>query len=570
VNLKFAKRFKTLYIQIMQNQKKLKILAVQANPILGDLENNRAIAVRYIQEAIENSCDIILFSELFIMGYPPEDLVKKPAAVNDCMQIIHSLAGEFANGPAIIIGTPWSEDKKVFNAIAVLQNGKISDLRYKHELPNYDVFDEKRVFDIGDDFTPVQIKGYKIGIPICEDIWFPKVCTYLKESGAQILLCPNGSPYRRGINAKRFENIKARVNETQLPMLYLNQLGGQDELCFDGGTFVAQIDGTIQSIAPQFQEFASQSEWEINDGVFNFISAKEFEPLDALQQDYSAAVLALRDYVNKNRFPGVILGLSGGIDSAISAAMAVDALGAGRVICVMLPSKYTSQESLDDAKQCAQALGVRYETIKITGVVDEFENELAPLFADKPKDLTEENIQSRARAVFLMALSNKFGHMVLTTGNKSEMAVGYATLYGDMCGGYNCLKDFYKMEVFAISKWRNENIVPIGLGPDGVVIPPNIISKPPSAELRENQKDQDSLPPYEVLDDILYALVELEEEIEDVVARGHDIAIVQRIQNLLYLAEYKRRQAPPGVKISHKNFGRDRRYPITNKYRDKM
>ncbi len=550
--------------------KNFKIMGVQANPIVGDIDGNKEIAKKYINIAIKEKCEIVFFTELFILGYPPEDLVKKPSAIKDCKDAILEIANDFKNGPAIIIGLPWKEEGKTFNAMAVLQNGEILKIVKKHELPNYDVFDEKRVFDIGDNSIPVEINGIKFGIPICEDIWFSHTCNQLKANGAMIFLTPNGSPYRRGVIEKRKENILARVKENQIPMLYINQLGGQDELCFDGGGFIAKINGEIINILPQFEETYSISEWKFENNIVELITAPCFDEITNFEQDYSAAVLALRDYINKNRFPGVLLGLSGGIDSAISAAMAVDALGKERVICIMMPSKFTSNESLNDAKECADALGVKYEIISIENIVEQFENNLAPQFAGRAKDITEENIQSRARAVILMAMSNKFGNMVLTTGNKSEMAVGYATLYGDMCGGYNCLKDFYKMEVFALSNWRNKNKPKIGLGPNSVVIPQNIITKPPSAELRENQKDQDSLPPYEILDDILYAFVELEEEIEDVVARGHDIETVKRIQNLLYIAEYKRRQAPIGVKISNKNFGRDRRYPITNKYRDKL
>ncbi len=558
------------YICPMSISKNFKILSVQANPILGDIDGNLEIARKYCSIAKNENSDLVLFTELFILGYPPEDLVRKPSAVLDCKVAVEKLAVEFESGPCIIIGLPWAQDGKLFNAMAVLQNGKIDAVRFKHELPNYDVFDEKRVFDSGNEFLPVSIDDIDIGIPICEDIWYPKTCENLAKNGAKMLICPNGSPYRRGVISRRKNNIQNRVNENKIPMLYQNQLGGQDELCFDGTAFIATIDGKIRQTTMQFLETYFVSEWHFDGQKVELINAPEIEELSPEEQDYSAAVLALRDYVNKNRFPGVILGLSGGIDSAISAAMAVDALGAERVICIMLPSKYTSDESLKDAKECANNLGVRYEIVRIGQAVDDFEAELAPLFAGRNRDLTEENLQSRTRAVFLMAMSNKFGHMVLTTGNKSEMAVGYATLYGDMCGGYNCLKDFYKTEVFKITEWRNHNVPKIGLGPSGVVTPQNIITKPPSAELRENQKDQDSLPPYDVLDDILYALVELEDEIEDVIACGHDLATVQRVQNLLYIAEFKRRQAPPGVKISHKNFGRDRRYPITNKYRDKL
>lgn len=548
--------------------KKIRIMSVAENPVVGDIDGNLELARIRIREGIEKFADIILFSELFIIGYPPEDLVLKPAAVLDCKVAIETLAAEFANGPLILIGTPWREEGKLYNAMAALLNGEI-ELRYKHELPNYDVFDEKRVFRSGENVKPIEFLGTKIGLPICEDIWFEPTSRKLVENGAQILLVANGSPYRRGAAAKRRELAQWRVGDNKVPLLYLNQFGGQDELCFDGGAFIATPNGKIHEHIAHFEAATGISDWEFAGGKWQVQAATSARTMPQLEQDYSAAVVALRDYVNKNKFPGVLLGLSGGIDSAISAAMAVDALGKERVICVMMPSKFTGRESLKDAEDCADALGVRYEIISIEGVVAAFESTLAAQFEGRARDTTEENIQSRARAVILMAMSNKFGHMVLTTGNKSEMAVGYATLYGDMCGGYNCLKDFYKTEVFALTKWRNENKPHIGLGPPGVVVPHNIIDKPPSAELRENQKDQDSLPPYDKLDDMLYALVELEEEIEDVIARGHAPETVRRIQHLLYLAEYKRRQAPPGVKIGPKNFGRDRRYPITNRYRDK-
>ena len=546
-----------------------RIYSVQANPIVGDIEGNVGIARKYIEQAISANADIVMFTELFIIGYPPEDLVLKPAAVIDCMAAIQTIANEFVNGPAVIIGSPVREGNNLYNAVAFINEGRV-EYRFKHELPNYDVFDEKRVFVSGNNFYPVDYKGLKIGLPICEDIWFPKVCNKLTENGAGVLLVANGSPYRRGAVARRMTVAQERVKENNIPLLYLNQLGGQDELCFDGGSFIIDQNKNARFHIAQFEENVGISDWEIENGIWNLKTASDAIAITDIEQDYCATVLSLRDYINKNRFPGVLLGLSGGIDSAISAAMAVDALGAERVICVMMPSKYTSGESLGDAEDCANALGVRYEIVPIEGMVGEFNNALAPQFTGYKHDITEENIQSRTRAVILMALSNKYGHMVLTTGNKSEMAVGYATLYGDMCGGYNCLKDIYKTEVFKLSDWRNKNTCKIGLGPKGIVIPQNIIDKPPSAELRENQKDQDSLPPYEELDDMLYHFIELEDEVEDILALGYAPETVKRVQNLLYLAEYKRRQAPPGVKIGHKNFGRDRRYPITNKYRDKF
>jgi NAD+ synthase len=550
---------------------KLTIVSAQMNPVVGAIESNLDQARIAVLWARSYKADILVLGELYILGYPPEDLVRKPAAVKDCMDAIAILALDTKGGDmAIIVGTPWQTEAGLFNAVAVLANGVVENVRFKHELPNYAVFDEKRVFDIGPIPAPVMIKGVSIGLPICEDIWFDRVTSGLKASGAEMLIVPNGSPYRRPVREERFACARARVAETGLPMIYVNQVGGQDELCFDGGSFALSSKGEIVQSLPNFTEDMSVSRWEKTDGTWVCVSAKVADQMVGLAADYAAMVLALRDYVDKNKFPGVLLGLSGGIDSGLSAAVAADALGSDRVRCVMMPSRYTSQDSLDDAADNAKRLGVPYDIIAIEPAVEAFGAMLEPMFKGTTPGIAEENIQSRTRAVILMALSNKLGHMVLTTGNKSEMAVGYATLYGDMCGGYNALKDLYKMEVYALSAWRNANTSAIGLGPSGEVIPQRIIDKAPSAELRENQKDQDSLPPYSALDDMLRAFVEEEEEIEDVVARGHDMAIVQRIQNLLYVAEYKRRQAPPGVKIGTRNFGRDRRYPITNKYRDKV
>jgi NAD+ synthase len=391
----------------------------------------------------------------------------------------------------------------------------------------------------------------------------------LKQQGAELLIVPNGSPYRRPVKQERLASARARVSEIRLPLVYVNQVGGQDELCFDGGSFALDASGDWVQSLPNFEECLSSAHWEKQSETWVCAAAEQVDQVEGEAADYAAMVLSLRDYVNKNGFPGVLLGLSGGIDSGLSAAVAADALGPDRVRCVMMPSRFTSQESLEDAADNARRLAIPYEVISIEPAVDAFANMLSSQFEGTQAGIAEENIQSRSRAVLLMALSNKFGHMVLTTGNKSEMAVGYATLYGDMCGGYNALKDLYKMEVYALSRWRNAHVCHIGLGADGEVIPQRIIDKAPSAELRENQTDQDSLPPYPALDDMLHGFVEEEAEIEDVIARGHDPAVVHRIQNLLYVAEYKRRQAPPGVKIGTRNFGRDRRYPITNKYRDK-
>jgi len=511
----------------------------------------------------------VAFPELFIAGYPPEDLVLKPAFQAACRAAVEALARESKSGPALLVGTPWMEGGKLYNAYALLAGGAIEAIRYKVDLPNYGVFDEKRGVVPGPSPKPLMVRGVKLGIPICEDIWKQEVTACLAGGGAEILCVPNGSPFEAGKEDVRLELAKSRVQESGLPLIYLNQLGGQDEVVYDGASFVLNTDGAIAAALPGWEEQVAITDWaRDSSGKWNCASGDKFIAEDRSSQVYHAMMLALRDYVNKNRFPGVVLGLSGGIDSALSAAVAVDALGPARVRCVMLPSRYTSFESLEDADACARLLGVPYETIEIERAVAAMGETLAAPFAGTQTGITEENIQSRLRGVILMAISNKFGPMVLTTGNKSEMSVGYATLYGDMCGGYNVLKDIYKTEVFRLSHWRNANSPAGALGPQGRVIPERIIEKPPTAELRANQTDQDSLPPYDVLDGILECLVERECSFEDTVARGYDPATVKRVEHLLYISEYKRRQAPPGVKISSRNFGRDRRYPITNAFRD--
>ncbi|HEX4270641.1 MAG TPA: NAD+ synthase, partial [Rhizomicrobium sp.] len=506
----------------------------------------------------------------FIVGYSPEDLVLKPALQQDARAAIEELARDTADGgPAVLIGVPWAEHGELYNAVALLDGGKIQAVTFKYELPNYGVFDEKRVFSRGPAPEPVTVRGVRLGIPICEDIWKQDVTIWLADAGAEIFCVPNGSPFEAGKEDVRLKLAAARISETGVPLIYLNQLGGQDEVVYDGASFVLNADQQIAVALPSWNEQVIITEWRRDaEGKWACAPGDRFVAEDRSSQVYHAMMLALRDYVNKNRFPGVVLGLSGGIDSALSAAVAVDALGADRVRCVMLPSRYTSRESLEDADACARLLGVGYETVEIERAVTAMGETLAAPFAGTNSGIAEENIQSRLRGVILMAISNKFGPMVLTTGNKSEMSVGYATLYGDMCGGYNVLKDIYKTEVFRLSHWRNANS-PLGaLGPQGIVIPERIITKPPTAELRANQTDQDSLPPYDILDGILECLVEHELSFEQTVAKGYDPATVKRIEHLLYVSEYKRRQAPPGVKISSRNFGRDRRYPITNAFRD--
>ncbi|PZQ16897.1 MAG: NAD+ synthase [Ancylobacter novellus] len=547
----------------------LRIALAQANPTVGDVSGNLALARRMRAEAAAQGAELILFPELFLAGYPPEDLVVKPAFQNACRRACDELALDTADGgPEVLVGLPWSEGGKLTNAVAHLASGRIETVRHKVDLPNYGVFDEKRVFDAGPLPGPVIVRGVRIGVPICEDVWTDEVVECLAETGAELLLVPNGSPYWRKKADVRLNVVAARVVESGLPLVYLNQIGGQDELVFDGASFGLNAD---RSLAFQMRGFVEEvatvtfrrqtGGWACVEGPMAVLDEDE-------RADYRACVLGLRDYVAKNRFPGVVLGLSGGVDSALCAAIAVDALGAEKVHCVMLPYRYTSEESLTDARACADALGVRYDIVPIAPAVEGLEAALAGLFSGRERDVTEENLQSRARGTLLMSISNKFGPMVVTTGNKSEMSVGYATLYGDMNGGFNPIKDLYKTEVFRLCRLRNRWKPEDALGPDGEVVPQNVIDKPPTAELRENQKDADSLPPYDKLDAILEGLVENDARVADLVAAGCDEATVKRVERLLYLAEYKRRQAAPGVKVTPRNFGRDRRYPIVNRFRD--
>ena len=541
----------------------------QLNPHLGDIAGNAEKARAAHKVAAEQGADCLVLSELFISGYPPEDLVLKPAFQAACREQVEKLA-EITEGdaPAILVGSPWVEDDRLYNAVCLLDNGEVQAVRYKADLPNYGVFDEKRVFSAGPMPGPINLRGVAVGVPICEDIWDIEVCECLAETGAELLVVPNGSPFNLDKWEVRQQVAIQRVIETELPLIYLNQVGGQDELVFDGASFALNGDRSLAMQMIGFDEDQQTVVAERIDGKWK-LSGPIVPVMDRDASAWSACMLGLRDYVNKNRFPGVVLGLSGGIDSAICAALAVDALGADRVHCIMLPYRYTSDESLKDAADCAKALGVRYDIVDIVEPVEGFSSALEKLFEGTQEGVTEENLQSRARGTILMAVSNKFGNMVVTTGNKSEMSVGYATLYGDMNGGFNPIKDLYKMAVYHLAAWRNEHKPDGALGPSGEVIPANIISKAPTAELRENQTDQDSLPEYPVLDDILECLVEKEMAVDEIVERGHAPDLVRRIEHLLYIAEYKRRQSAPGVKLSEKNFGRDRRYPITNGFRDR-
>ncbi len=549
---------------------RLRIAFAQLNPTVGALSANVAKARAAHDVSAQQDADLVVFTELFLSGYPPEDLVLKPAFVADCRAALLQLATDTGDGrPAMLMTLPWADGDAVHNAVALIAEGEISTVRYKHNLPNYGVFDEQRVFTAGPAPGPINFKGVRIGVPICEDIWTEDVCECLAETGAELLLVPNGSPFEADKRDVRLNLSVARVTETGLPLVYLNQVGGQDELVFDGGSFGLNADRSLAFQMPGFAEQVLVTDWQRKDGFWYCAPLDPHPVIDGHETIWRACVLGLKDYVEKNRFPSVVLGLSGGIDSAVVAAMAVDALGPERVHCVMLPYKYTSSDSLADAESCAKALQVRYDVVPIEAPVDGFNATLADLFAGLARDVTEENIQSRTRGAILMAISNKLGSMLLTTGNKSEMSVGYATLYGDMNGGFNPIKDIYKTQVYALARYRNQTQLAGLLGPQGRVIPESILTKAPSAELREGQRDDDSLPPYDVLDDILAGLVENEKSISDLVDAGHEKATVERIQHLLYIAEYKRRQSPPGVKTTAKNFGRDRRYPITNAYRDK-
>ncbi len=546
-----------------------RLTLVQANPAVGDLAGNAALARQAWATGKAAGADLVALTEMFITGYQTQDLILKRAFAEAALAELAQLARACADGPALGIGGPALREGKLFNAYHILQGGHIAATILKHELPNDSVFDEKRLFAPADIHGPIPIGPVRLGIPICEDAWHADVCETLAETGAEILLVPNGSPYHRGKPEVRLNLMLNRVVETGLPLVYLNMIGGQDDQVFDGASFVLNPGGGLACQLPQFEAAVEHLDFaQTADGWVAMPARLSLLP-DAQEADYHAMVLSLRDYCAKTGFGKVLLGLSGGVDSALVAAVAVDALGADNVRCVMLPSRYTSAHSLEDATAVARALGTRLDTVPITGPQEAVSDALSPLFAGTQAGITEENIQSRLRGLLLMALSNKFGEMLLTTGNKSEMAVGYCTIYGDMNGGYNPLKDMYKTRVFATCLWRNATHRPWMLGPAGVVIAPRVIEKPPSAELRDNQTDQDSLPPYEVLDAILHGLVEEDLSVAEIAARGFDLATVQRIEHLLYISEYKRFQSAPGTRLTPKAFWLDRRYPIANRWRDR-
>ncbi|WP_458791176.1 NAD+ synthase [Yoonia sp. MH D7] len=546
-----------------------RLTIAQLNPTVGDLAGNAALAKDAWQQAKAANADMIALPEMFITGYSTQDLINKPAFYTAAMQAIEQLAMDCADGPTLAIGGPYAQNGKLHNAYHICRNGKIVARQLKHFLPNYNVFDEVRQFNRGDIQGPYAIPdGPRIGSPICEDAWHVDVAEAMVESGAEILVVPNGSPYFRGKFDVRMNNMVARVVENDVPLVYLNMVGGQDDLAYDGGSFVLNRGGKLAVQLPLFDTAIAHVDFtRTADGWTAIEGEKATLPSEA-GQDYRAMVITLRDYFAKTGFTKCLLGLSGGIDSAIVATIAADALGPQNVRCVMLPSEYTSQSSLDDAQAVVDALGCKYDTVNIAGTRAAVTDALAPLFAGLDEGLTEENIQSRIRGLLLMAQSNKFGEMLLTTGNKSEVAVGYATIYGDMAGGYNPIKDMYKSRVFDTCRWRNANHAPWMLAPAGTMIPVAIIDKPPSAELRPDQKDSDSLPPYDVLDGILEMLVDGDASVSDCVAAGYARDTVKKIEHLLYISEYKRYQSAPGTRLSQHAFWLDRRYPIVNRWRD--
>ena len=547
---------------------KFRLTLAQMNPTVGDLAGNAALARRAWEAGRDAGADMVALTEMFITGYNTQDLVTKPAFARDAMAHIEALMADCADGPALGIGGPLLQGDKLYNAYHVLKGGRLVRQVLKHDLPNETVFDEVRLYDKGPLAGPYDLGVVRVGTPICEDAWHEDVPEALEESGAEILLVPNGSPYYRNKFDTRLNITVSRVVETGLPLVYLNMIGGQDDQVFDGASFILNPGGEMALRLPAFEEAIAHVDFEETAEGWRAVPG-EIAPLpDVWDQDYRVMVESVREYFRKTGFKKALLGLSGGVDSAIVATIAADALGPENVRGVMMPSEYTSEASLDDAAAVASALGIRLDNVPISGPRAAMTEALAQLFEGLAADVTEENIQSRLRGVILMALSNKFGEMLLTTGNKSEVAVGYATIYGDMAGGYNPIKDLYKMRVFETCRWRNANHRPWMKGPAGEVIPPAVIDKPPTAELREDQKDSDSLPEYADLDRILEALIDDEKSVADVVAMGFEREVVKKVERLIYLAEYKRFQSAPGARLTKRAFWLDRRYPIVNRWRD--
>ena len=547
---------------------KFRLTMAQLNPVVGDLAGNRAKALAAHRAGRAAGADFVALPEMFLAGYQPQDLVLKPAFTAHAMAEVRALAADCADGPPLGIGLPWAESGRLYNVYAILSGGRVAAIARKHHLPNYNVFDEPRLYASGPISGPFAIGPLRMGTPICEDAWYDDVTEAMAESGAELLMVSNGSPYRRNKYDVRMNHMVSRVVETGLPLVYLNFVGGQDDQVFDGGSFVLNPGGRLAVQLPVFEEVIAQVDFEQGASGWRALPGRLDLLPDDTELDYQAMVLSLRDYMGKSGFGKALLGLSGGVDSALVATIAADALGPENLRCVMLPSEFTSAESLEDAAAVAGALGCRLDSLPIEAGRAAIGATLAPLFEGRAPDVTEENIQSRLRGLMLMALSNKFGEMLLTTGNKSEVAVGYATIYGDMAGGYNPVKDLYKTRVFESCRWRNANHRPWMKGPAGEVIPPRVIDKPPSAELREDQKDEDSLPPYPVLDAILERLIEGDASVADIVAEGFDRETVKKVERLIYLSEYKRFQSAPGTRLTRHAFWLDRRYPIVNRWRD--
>lgn len=548
---------------------RFRLTLAQLNPTVGDIAGNAAKARAAWEAGRAAGADMVALPEMFLAGYQTQDLVWRPAFLADLRAALDALARDCADGPSLGIGVPLREEGQLYNAWAVLTGGKVAAVIRKHHLPNTDVFDERRLFASGEISGPYRAGPVRIGTPICEDAWFEDVAETQAESGAELLLVPNGSPYARGRYDTRMTHMVARVVETGLPLVYLNLVGGQDDQVFDGASFVLNPGGQLALQMPAHEEAIETVDFTHGaQGWRAELGPRAVLP-DAWEQDYRAMVVGLRDYLGKSGFSKVVLGLSGGIDSALVAAIAADALGPENVHCVMLPSEYTSQGSLDDAAELAKRLGAKLDQVSIEGPRAAMAAELAPLFEGLGADVTEENLQSRIRGTLLMAISNKTGAMLLTTGNKSEMAVGYATIYGDMNGGYNPIKDMYKTRVFETCRWRNAHHRDWMQGPGGAVIPAQIIDKPPSAELRPDQRDEDSLPPYPVLDAILEALVERDLPIAAIVAQGFERATVEKVEHLVAISEWKRFQSAPGTRLTNRAFWLDRRYPMVNRWRDR-
>ena len=543
-----------------------KITLAQLNATVGDLKGNADKVMKAWEKARDEQSNIIAFPELFITGYNPQDLILKPAFQKASTETIQKIAEACSQGPAIAVGGPFCDEKNLYNAYYILSGGKIQAVIKKHHLPNEEVFDEVRLFSSGNVDGPFQVDQMRIGSPICEDAWHSDIVETLEETGAQTLLVPNGSPYYRGKTEIRQNVMVSRVVESGLPLVYLNLVGGQDDQVFDGGSFVLNPGGELVLQMPQFEESVETCVFKKSAGSWKAEVGHKSRILEPLESDYFAMVMGLRDYCKKAGFDRVVIGLSGGVDSALVATIAADALGPQSVRAVMLPSEYTSKGSLDDAAELSTNLNCRYDYLSIEEGRLAISETLSDLFKGTKTDLTEENIQSRLRGLLLMAISNKFGEMLLTTGNKSEVSVGYSTIYGDMAGGYNPIKDLYKTRVFDICRWRNENTRPWMKASGINVIPINIIEKPPSAELRPDQKDSDSLPDYFILDGILKILVDEDGTVEDCINAGFREEDAKRIQKLLFMNEYKRYQSAPGTRLSKRAFWLDRRYPIVNQW----